>query len=128
MKTKRLIFSCLLFTLVMFAGIGSASAQRGKNSVKNATWQTSVDDSERGRVVLGIRDKWGTLGSFTATFVVTAPNKKTFRGRTTTTGDEWAYIEFPAEFSGNPRSAGTYKVVFYANGVVIGRDRFRFRP
>ncbi len=128
MKNKRLIFFCFLFTLIMFTGIRSAYAQRSQNAVKKATWQTSVDDSRRGSVTLGVRDKWGSLGRFTATFIVTAPNGKTFRGQMATTQDEWAYIDFPSQFSGSPRAGGNYKVVFSVNGVVIGRDKFRFRP
>lgn len=128
MKNKLLIFPGLLFILVTFAGLQSNYAQRGAQAVKKATWQTSVDDSSRGTVTLGVRDKWGSLGSFTATFAVTAPNGKRFRGRMATTGDEWAFIEFPGQFSGRPRAGGTYKVVFSVNRVVIGRDKFKFRP
>lgn len=128
LNTKNLIFSCLFFTLIWFISVDSATAQRNRNPVKNATWQTSVDDSERGNVVLGIRDKWATLGSYNALFVVTAPSKKTFRARTATTDDEWAYINFPDGFNGSPLATGTYTVVFYVNGIVIGRDKFKFRP
>ncbi|MBS1796205.1 MAG: hypothetical protein JSS81_20295 [Acidobacteria bacterium] len=127
MKKRLLVFSVCLLALTIFGGFGTVRAQ-GSAAVRRATWQTSVDDSSRGNVVLGIRDKWGSLGRFTASFTVTGPNGKTFRGRTTTTGDEWAYINFPGEFSGGAKAGGTYRVVFYANGVVIGRDRFRFRP
>lgn len=125
MNNKRLIFAGLLFSLMFIIGADSAFAQR--NRVKSATWQTSVNDQNRSNVVLGVRDKWGTLGNYRATFVVTAPGRKTFRGTASTTGDEWAYINFPGDFSGSPSASGTYTVVFYVNGVVIGRDRFRYR-
>ena len=128
MKNRRLILFSFLFTLIMFAGINSVYAQRNQNAVKRATWQTSVDDSKRGTITLGVRDKWSSLGRFMATFVVTAPNGKTFRGRMATSQDDWAYINFPTGFNGNPQAIGTYKVVFYVNGVVIGRDKFKFRP
>ena len=127
MNNKHLIFAGLLFSLMFVFGADSALAQRSRNRVKEATWQTSVNDQNRRSVVLGVRDKWGTLGSFRATFVVTAPGGKTFRGAASTTGDEWAYINFPDDFSGNPSATGTYTVVFYVNGVRIGRDRFRYR-
>jgi len=127
MNPKRLIFLCCLLVLIT-CNANSAYAQGNRKSVKNVSWQTSVDDSSRGVVILGIRDKWATLGSFTASYVVTAPSKKKFRARTTTTQDDWAYISFPDDFDGNPLASGTYTVVFYANGVIIGRDKFRFRP
>ncbi len=38
------------------------------------------------------------------------------------------YINFPDDFDGNPLASGTYTVVFYANGVIIERDKFRFLP
>jgi hypothetical protein len=114
MNPKRLIILCCLLTLFGFSA-DSVYAQRNRNS-------------ERGVVILGIRDKWGTLGSFTASYVVTAPSKKKFRARTTTTGDDWAYISFPGDFDGNSPPSGTYTVVFYANGLIVGRDKFKFRP
>lgn len=113
-----------MLTLVFVAAFADNALGQ---SVKDATWQTSVNDSERGVVTLGVRDKWGTMRSFTAKFVATI-GRKTYRGQMSTTQDEWAYIDFPGGFPGSTPKAGTYKVVFYVNGVIIGRDRFRFRP
>lgn len=127
MSKKRVIFAGLLFSLIFLVGADSAFAQRNRKSVKSATWQTSVNDQNRRNVVLGVRDKWGTLGSYRATFVVAAPGRKTFRGQTSTRGDEWAYINFPDDFNVNPLANGTYSVVFYVEGVRVGRDRFRYR-
>ena len=127
MNSKRLIILCCLVALSVFS-VESVLAQRGRKAVKDATWQTSVDDSKRGIVTLGIRDKWAAMGSFTASFAVTAPNKKKFSARTKTTQDDWGYIRFPKDFGGKRPAAGTYTVVFYANGVIIGRDKFTFRP
>lgn len=128
MKSKQLVLSYFLFTLFFLIGINSSYAQTKKSSIKNVAWQTSVNDSNRRKVVLGIRDKWGDLGKFTAAFVVIAPNKKKFRAQISTTDSEWAYVNFPSDFDRLPRSIGTYTVVFYANGVIIQRDKFRFRP
>jgi hypothetical protein len=127
MNSKRLFILCCLLALTFF-GAASVSAQRSRNAVKDATWQTSVSDSTRGTVTLGIRDKWAAMKRYTASYVVTAPNKKQFRAQTKTSQDDWAYITFPKDFGGSTLAAGTYTVVFYANGVVVGRDKFRFRP
>ncbi|HNU09315.1 MAG TPA: hypothetical protein PKO33_16220, partial [Pyrinomonadaceae bacterium] len=66
------------------------------------------------------------IDQFTATFVAKI-GARTFRGRMSSTGDEWAYIDFPSQFGNAAPTAGTYTVTFYVNGVVIGRDRFRYR-
>ncbi|MEO6589057.1 MAG: hypothetical protein ABIP06_06995 [Pyrinomonadaceae bacterium] len=125
---KFLPYLCGVLILLVFSS-DFAHAQRKRSPVKKASWQYSVPtDISRGNLTLGIRDKWGDMGSFNALFVVTAPSKKVFRARTSTTGDEWAYVNFPDDFDGNPIASGTYTVVFYANGVVIGRSKFRFRP
>ena len=120
----RIGYVGLLLTVAIFVVF---AGQTSGQSVSEATWQTSVNDSQRGVVTLGVRDKWGTMGSFTAKFVASI-GRKTFRGEMSTTQDEWAYIDFPGDFQGGAPAAGTYKVTFYVKGVVIGRDRFRYRP
>ncbi len=116
----------ILYVFLATAFAAFAFANANGQSVRRATWQTSVDDSRRGVVTLGVRDKWGTMGRFTATFVAKI-GARTFRGRMSSTGDEWAYIDFPSQFGNAAPTAGTYTVTFYVNGVVIGRDRFRYR-
>ncbi len=122
MKLKIPIIS--IFAAVVFVLVTVASAHG--QSVKSATWQTSVDDSQPGVVTLGLRDKWGTMRRFTATFVVTI-GRKTYRGTMSAVEDEWAYIDFPSQFRGGTPSAGNYRVAFSVKGVVVGRDRFRYR-
>lgn len=125
---KSLFYLCGILALLIVS-VNSTYAQSKRNRVKDASWQYSVPPTlSRGSATLGIRDKYGDMGSFNALFVVTAPNKKVFRAQTTTTQDEWAYVNFPADFDGNPITNGTYTVVFYADGVVIGRSKFKFRP
>ena len=122
MKIRIGLLTVLATAAIVFFTAGQIQGQ----SVRSATWQTSVDDSQPGVVTLGLRDKWGTLGRFTATFVVTI-GRKTYRGTMSAVQDEWAYIDFPSQFRGGTPSAGSYKVVFSVKGVVVGRDRFRYR-
>lgn len=128
MKISKLVFSLSIFTFLFFIGINYSQAQTRNKAIKNVSWQTSVNDSERGKVVLGLRDKWAELGKFTASFVVISPTKKKFKAQIETTDDGWAYVDFPSDFDGLPRSIGTYTVNFYADGVFIRRDQFKFRP
>lgn len=121
---KAMIFAVAVFAVVFFASESALGQSQSK--VRRATWQTSVDDSQRGVVTLGLRDKWGTLGRFTATFVV-RQGRNSYTGRMASTGDEWAYIDFPSQFPGRQPPAGSYKVTFYVSGVVVGSDSFRFR-
>ena len=130
-KMRLTLLTCLLALLVL--GANSAYAQSTRSAIKNATWQTSVDDSRQGTVTLGLRDKWGTVGRYTASFVVTAPSKRKtrvpkFQGWTTVSGDDFGYISFPDDFDGKPLAGGTYTVIFYADGIIVGRDKFKFRP
>jgi len=127
-NVKCLVYLCCILA-VLICSVGSASAQRRRAAVKNANWQISVPPNmSRSNAQLGIRDKYGDTRSFKAAFVVTGPGKKVFRARAAGTGDEWAYINFPDDFDGTPTKRGTFTVVFYANGVVVGRSTFKFRP
>lgn len=113
---------------VIFGGTNNTTAQNKRNEVKNATWQTSTPEIvNTENPSLGIRDKWGGLGSYDALFVVTAPNKKVYKARAKGNGDEFTYVNFPSDFDRNTNQRGTYTVVFYVNGFVIGRDKFKFQ-
>lgn len=128
MNISKIVFSLSFFIFLSLVGSNNLHAQTRHKAIKNVSWQTSVNDSERGKVVLGLRDKWGELKKFTASFVVISPTKKKFKAQIETVNDEWAYVTFPTDFDGLPRSIGTYTVNFYADGVFIRRDKFRFRP
>lgn len=125
MNTRKTLILGIAALAVLFFASESALAQ-SQSKVRRATWQTSVDDSQRGVVTLGLRDKWGTLGRFTATFVV-RQGRTSYTGRMASTGDEWAYIDFPSQFGGGRPASGTYRVTFYVSGVVVGSDSFQFR-
>ena len=127
MNMKRLIILCCFLALFIF-NADSVCAQRSRKPAKKVLWQTSVDVSEPGLVTLGIRDKEGTLEKFSAAFVVTATaGKRKHRARTVGTNSSWAYVSFPGDFAPSTLRSGTYTIVFYGNGVVIGREKFKFR-
>ena len=128
MKLKYLACFCFALALVVFS-TDFAYSQNRRSAVKSANWQTSVPEIvSTENSSLGIRDKWGSLGTFDASFVVTAPDKKVYKARSKGKDDEFVYVDFPTDFGGAPAMAGVYKVVFYVNGIVIGRDKFKYRP
>jgi hypothetical protein len=67
-------------------------------------WQQSIMPA----VELGVRDKWGALGSYTAVFVVTTPDGLEFKASREVKGDEWGLVYFPANF-GIEAKPGHYK-------------------
>jgi len=127
MKQKFIIYSISFFILSAFFTT-NAFGQNKSKEVKNATWQTSVSEIVNvNNPTIGIRDKWGSLESYDALFVVTGPNKKIYKARAKGTGDEFTYVNFPSDFDKKTSLQGIYKVVFYVNGFVIGRDKFKFQ-
>lgn len=113
----------MLALLVIAANSGYSQSRR--NSAKKADWQISTAPDGLG-ATLGIRDKYGERGSFNTLFVVTAPDKKTFKVRRKGVRDEWVYVNFPEEFGGNPSAGGNYTVRFYANGRLVGQSKFSY--
>lgn len=82
---------------VLFFTADLTLSQTRRSPIKKADWQISTAPNGQG-ATLGIRDKYGVSGSFKTLFVVAAPNKKTFRKRASGTGDNWVYVNFPADF------------------------------
>ena len=71
-----------------------------------------------------MRDKYGKLRSFKATFVVFTQNNKIFRARAIGKGRDFVSVKFPSDFDGEPDITGTCTVAFYANGVLISQHNF----
>ncbi len=108
---------------------GAGHSPKNRASVKNANWQTSVPEIiDREKTSLGVRDKWGSLGTYNVLFVARSSDKKVFRAKTRGKGDDWAMVDFPFKFQGKPMTGDTLTVLFYVNGVFIGRDEFTYNP
>jgi hypothetical protein len=98
-------------------------SQGGGNQVSNVTWQQSKETT----IKLGVRDKNGTLGSYTAVFVVTGPDKKKYTTSRKVNGDDFEYVTFPGDFSESlPTAGGLYTVECSVKGQVVTRDKFRW--
>jgi hypothetical protein len=79
--------------------------------------------------LLGLRDKWGASGSFTADFVVTAADGKIARVRKTGRRNDWCQVRFPYDFKGPAAGAnGNFSYKIIGNGKVIAIGTFEYRP
>ncbi|MHB9106925.1 MAG: hypothetical protein ACYDCO_07710 [Armatimonadota bacterium] len=85
------------------------------------TWQSSQSP----QVQLGVRDKFGEMGGYTADFVVIGPKKAKYHEYKKVGGDDWGYIIFPRDFEvwGEP---GKYTWKCLVNGKPVVEGKFRF--
>jgi hypothetical protein len=93
-------------------------------NVDRVDWQQSKSTS----IVLGVRDKYGELGSYVAVYVVTGPDKKKYRLRKQVYGTDWGYVTFPDDFGEMPSVGGMYSVDCLVDGKVVTKDAFRYTP
>ena len=86
-----------------------------------ATWQYSQSPT----VQLGVRDKMGDLGSYTAVFVVTDPEGTEHRLKKDITGDDFGYVIFPDDFSVNA-GEGEYVWKATVEDFVVNEGKFEY--
>jgi hypothetical protein len=96
----------------------------GEVLAEKPEWQSSA-----GTVIeLGIRDKWGALGSFNAEFVVTAEDGRAAQAKKNGKGNAWCQVRFPNDFRGPATMArGNFSYKVLANGKVIMFGTFEYR-
>jgi len=83
--------------------------------------------SAGGFTVLGVRDKNGASGSFTAEFVVTAADGKSAKVRKNGRGSEWCEVNFPDDFNWPATNAtGNFSYKILVNGKVVGVGTFEY--
>jgi hypothetical protein len=123
MMSKNKLFSfCakwLLLFLIMFCFLTG-----GEVLAEKPEWQIEAEAV----TVLGVRDKYGALGSFTAEFVVTAADGKSAKVRKNGRGNEFCEVRFPYDFKGPATMAtGNFSYKILANGNVIAVGTFEYR-
>ncbi len=93
----------------------NAPAAFGKRRVN---WQYSITPS----IQLGVRDKFGEKGSYTAVFNVTMPDRKTVRTTRKVSADGFGYVTFPQDFNADvPTGRYTWRCVVGGEVAVQGR-------
>jgi hypothetical protein len=83
-------------------------------------WQLSMTPE----IQLGVRDKYGALGTYTAVFVVNGPNGSTYRAQQQPNDLGWCFVYFPMSFQafGAP---GNYLWHAEVNGNIVVQGQFR---
>jgi hypothetical protein len=116
---NRLSVLTLLLMLPLVAG-PRASAHTAADAV---TWQQSQSPS----VTLGIRDKYATLGTYNALFVITDSKGNKIQKTISVKGDANAGINYPDDVAVFPeywKMSGNYSWICIVNRRIVARGRF----
>jgi len=102
--------------------LGEPVGEPRQEGPSDIVWQ----QSQSVLVELGVRDKYGRLGSYNALFVVTSPDGNQYRTKRRLSGDEFGYVYFPHDF-GTYAKPGTYswECIVGGNAVVSGRFEYK---
>ena len=117
LKRWLLFLGCFLLPLIVLVVVSSA-----QKDVPGVNWQWS----EGVAVQLSVRDKYGTLGSYKATFLVVAPDGKQYEVEKDVSNDEWSDTFFPSDF-GALEKPGQYKWQCVVDGDVVASGKFEFK-
>jgi hypothetical protein len=102
---------CALFLLL--------AAFAGAHPQQPVVWQWS----ERPSVRLSVRDKFGNLGGYEATFVVTeSPTGRRYEKTINVEGDEFGSVDFPGDF---PVDDHGYRGKTYTWQCLVGKEVVR---
>ena len=86
------------------------------------SWQLS----ETPQMEMGVRDKFGTLGGYVATFVVRGPKQQKAKTTVHVKGDEFKSVRFPEDFPGYVETNGKFKWVCLVQGKAVVSGAFSF--
>ena len=106
----------LIFTILMFSVQALVSS-----GTPEVYWQSSQEPI----VQLGIRDKNGSLGKFTALCAVRAPDGNQYEAKVMGERDKWGYVYFPDDFKTWSRP-GRYFWRCLVNGQEVASGGFEF--
>jgi hypothetical protein len=109
----------LIITFLMFQDQRSATS-----AASEPIWQSSQAPVAQ----LGVRDKLGSLGGYTAAWIVSAPDGTQYQAKKTVKGDDWGYVYFPNDFPALLKS-GRYSWKCFVGGHEVIHGSFEFaRP
>jgi hypothetical protein len=118
MKSLAMHSVKLLFLLIILSFLTG-----GEVLAEKPEWQSMA-----GTVIeLGIRDKWGALGSFNADFVATSADGRAAKAKKNGKGNAWCQVRFPNDFRGPATMArGNFSYKVLANGQVVQNGNFEY--
>jgi len=117
MRILTLLSAIILFLVVIscMRDLRTALLKAGEE----VSWQQSTAP----QIQLGARDKFGSLGTYAATFTVKDLHGHEYRAEKNGAQDNWTFVYFPADF---PTAAGDGKFIWNCrvNGRIIGKGAF----
>jgi len=84
-------------------------------------WQLSQEPVAK----LEVRDKYGSLGKYTAVWIVSAPDGRQFQAKKTVERDDFGYVYFPDDFSALSEPA-RYSWKCFVEGHEVVHGSFEF--
>jgi hypothetical protein len=91
-------------------------------SLAEPSWQ----EADGAIVELGIRDKYGDLGKYTATFIINAPDGKQHKVIKNVVGSDWGEAVFPKDFGSVYLQNGNYTYKKMVGNKVVGTGSFQY--
>lgn len=107
-------FIAFLVTVVLLFGFYAVCF------AEKVVWQ----QSEAASVQLGIRDKYGSLKSYKAVFVVKSENGTEYKVEKNVKDDAWGYAHFPDDFKVST-APGDYSWNCLVNGKIVVNGNFK---
>jgi len=125
---RRLICAYLCLLTASLPSPALANDGQSKASAKakeQVVWQQSI--AIQG-ATLGVRDKFGAKKKYTAKFVITLPKGQEVSATKNVTGDEFAYVNYPADFAGAEanQSPGEYHWKCLVDNTSVVHGTFRY--
>jgi len=115
----RTVRTAVHFSVAVALLVSSAFAADPKPPV---IWQHSTAPT----VKLGIREKWGTIPNYKATFLVEGPEGLSLTATIQVRDSMSGYVTFPDDFERNWAPDGAYKWSATVNGKQVVFGRFEF--
>jgi hypothetical protein len=138
-KISRKLAVCLASTFALLS-LSSETGYCQKSALyTRGNWQTSLDPANwvegkpyaytaSGSIKIGVRDKFGVVGRYSATFVVTDPNNNAYKKLVKVAGDDWGYATFPDNFNTSALRPGNYSVKIYVKNQLVVAFKVNYRP
>ena len=138
-RNRILITLATLSICALLTVLGATVYSQKTPLYTKGTWQTSLDPGKwvegkpyaytaSGNMKIGVRDKYGAMGGYTASFVVTTPNNKSFKQSVKVAGDDWGYASFPDDFNASGLASGIYSVKIYVRSQVVVSFKVKYTP
>ncbi|HLJ56848.1 MAG TPA: hypothetical protein VKT77_17545 [Chthonomonadaceae bacterium] len=101
---------------------GRLNAGQESQAPTGVSWQLS----EAPQMQMGVRDKFGTLGGYDATFTVTSARGEHTRKTVHVRGDEFKYVLFPENFPNYIEEKGRFSWTCTVRGRVVVHGAFSY--